>query len=294
MTIQDRAVRDSIPSQGPIRRISSGEFTLFQKLILEEAGIFLAPTKKELLMGRLNRRLRSLGLETFGDYYQRVTKEDREERVRMINAICTHETRFFREAEQFKFLDRVVLPELTETRKRKNAEKHIRILSVGCSTGEEPYSLAMVFLDRFSPSQGWKIEITGGDISTRVLAAAKNGVWPIQQSDEIPDLYLKKFMLKGFGSKKGTMKAGQEIRSVMSFKAINLNHKVYPLSGSFDLIFCRNVMIYFNAEVKAEVFGKLRSFLKPGGYFFLGLSESLMGISNSLEGRFPAVYQYKV
>jgi len=166
-------------------------------------------------------------------------------------------------------------------------------LSAGCSTGQEPYSLAMLLLDRCPATSGWETEIVATDLSTRVLETARAGIWPIAKAEEIPAPYLKAFMLKGFADQAGKMKAGPEIRSVIQFFRMNLNEPAYPLTGKFDLIFCRNVLIYFDMRGREQVVRRLASFLSPGGYLFLGHAESLHGISDCLRTVVPTVYTRK-
>ena len=224
-----------------IRPITEREFSLFQALILRESGIFLVPAKKALLVGRLSKRLRALGLSSFGSYYERIVDEDdREERLAMLDCVSTNEPHFFREPRQFEFLERQVVPHW-----RQHGPRVLRIWSAGCSTGEEPYSLAMMLLHHFPPYTGRQIEILATDISTRVLARAEAAVWPIDKASEIPISYRRAFMLRGTDSQEGKMKAAPEIRSLVRFERMNLNEERYPIRGPFHLIFCRNVLIYF-------------------------------------------------
>jgi chemotaxis protein methyltransferase CheR len=272
------------------RSISDEEFQSFQKLIHREAGIYLAEHKKALLVGRLNKRLRELGLDSFGDYYRRVSKkENGGELVHMLDCICTNETQFFREPQHFEFLEDQVFPQWEALARSGRREKRIRAWSAACSTGEEAYSLAMTLLQRFPPSTGWSIEILASDLSTRALDRARRAVWPIEKSKDIPDYHRKRFMLKGKRAQQGVMAAGPEIRSVVKFLRLNLNEPSYPLSGDFDLIFCRNVLIYFDAELKIHVVNRLLSHLATQGYLFVGHSESLIGTSDRVRRVIPTV-----
>jgi len=272
------------------RPISNEEFRSFQKLIHQEAGIHLGEHKKALLVGRLNKRLRELGLDSFTDYYHRVSeKGNGEELVHMLDCICTNETQFFREPQHFEFLEDRVFSQWEALASSGRRERRIRVWSTACSTGEEPYSLAMTLLQRFPKSSGWAIEIVATDLSTRVLDRAATAIWPIEKSRDIPDPYLKSFMLKGKGVNKGVMAAGPWIRSVVKFRRLNLNGASYPISGVFDLIFCRNVLIYFDAASKTRVVNRLLGHLAPQGYLFLGHSEGLTGASNRLRRIIPTV-----
>ena len=257
------------------RALTDREFEAFQRFIHREAGIWLTPAKKALLSGRLGARLRELGLESFGSYFRHLTEVDTDEQVRLLDSISTNETRFFREPRQFDFLEREVLPAWSALAVAGQRPRRIRVWSAGCSTGEEPYSLAMSLLAHCPPSLGFEIEIVATDLSTRVLDRARAAVWPVQAAREIPSAYLKRFMLRGVRAQEGSMKAGPEIRGVVRFQQLNLHHDHYPLSGPFDLVFCRNVLIYFEPVGKEKILDRLRERLAPEGYLFLGHSESL-------------------
>jgi chemotaxis protein methyltransferase CheR len=262
-----RAAQSPLEAGERIREISEREFALFQTLILRDVGIFLAPAKKALLVCRLSKRLRALDLTTFGAYYTRIVDEgDRDERIRMLDCISTNETHFFREPRQFEFLERHVIPAWKE----RGAPRVLRVWSAGCSTGEEPYSLAMTLLHHFPPGSGRQIEILATDISTRVLAKAEAAVWPLDKAPEIPTAYRKAYMLRGTASQEGNMKAGPEIRSLVRFERMNLNDERYSVRGPFHLIFCRNVLIYFQMETKLKVIGRLLDVLAPDGSCFSG------------------------
>jgi chemotaxis protein methyltransferase CheR len=274
----------------PIPRISGREFALFQGLIHREAGIYLSEAKKALVVGRLARRLRELGLDSFGAYYRRLMTGDPEERVRMLDSICTNETHFFREPRLFVFVAQLVLPVWAARAAAGGMPKRIRVWSAACSTGEEPYSLAMTLLARLPPSSGWSIEILASDLSTRALDQARAGLWRIDKAKEIPERYLKAFMLRGKGPQEGVMKAGPEIRSLLRFQRVNLNEDRYPVPGPFDLVFCRNVLIYFDVASKAHVVDRLLDQLAPGGLLFLGHAESLTGLTDGGRSVGPTVY----
>ncbi len=283
------ARRPAIPPAGEeerIRPISEREFALLQGLIHREAGIFLAPVKKALLVGRLSKRLRALGLGTFGEYYDRIVEGDRDERVQMLDCISTNETHFFREPRQFEFLEKRVIPAWRE----RGAPRVIRVWSAGCSTGEEPYSLAMLLLRHFPAGSGRQIEITATDLSTRALARAEEATWPLDKAGEVPLEYRRAFMLRGTGSKEGQMRAAPEIRAIVRFERLNLNDERYPIRGPFHLVFCRNVLIYFQAPTKLKVIHRLLDVLAPDGLLFLGHAESLNAVTDRVRSVVPTVY----
>jgi chemotaxis protein methyltransferase CheR len=272
------------------RPLTDREFSLFQRLIHRETGIFLPEVKKALVVSRLSRRLRTLGLTSFGAYFD-VVEQDRDgEKTVMLDNICTNETRFFREPRQFEFLENEVLPAWKTRAEAGQMPKRIRVWSAACSTGEEPYSLAMLLRTHFPAESGWNIEILASDLSTKVLATAREGVWPVQRMEEIPPAYLRAYMLRGVRSEEGKIRAQANIRSLIEFRRLNLNEEQYPVDGPFDLIFCRNVLIYFNRETKAAVVNRLAHHLAPTGLLFLGHSETLHGAAHALRHAGPTAY----
>lgn len=274
-----------------LKPISDREFGLFQQLIYGAAGIHLAPHKKALLEARLSRHIRELGLNSFGAYYEHVVKEKRsDELVKMLDRVSTNETHFFREPRQFEFLESQVFAEWSRQADTGQRPKRITVWSAGCSTGEEPYTIAMLLCDRFPPQHGWLLEILATDLSTRALNTARAAIWPIAKAQEIPENYLKRFMLRGTGAQQGNMKAGQEITSSISFERINLNDESYPITGQFDAIFCRNVLIYFDAQSRARAIDRLLDRLAPSGYLFVGHAESLSGVTERVRHVIPTVY----
>ena len=279
----------STPSVPGLPRLTPGDFSRFQALVLREAGIWLSDAKQALLVGRLAKRLRELGLATFGDYYERVT-QDAAECVRMVDCISTNETHFFREPRQWEFLAAHVYPAWTAAAAAGLRNRRIRAWSAACSTGEEPYSLAMHLLDAFPPESGWDIELLATDISTRVLDRARAGIWPLEKSREIPPQRLKHYMMRGVGPEEGRMKAGPEIRQAIRFERLNLNESNYHVAGTFDLIFCRNVLIYFQPDTKTAVIEKLLRHLGPGGHLLLGHAESLTGSQSPVRAVGPNIY----
>ena len=284
-------VPDSAGRGLAIPKISDRDFKLFQQLILREAGIFLSSIKKTLLVGRLNSRLRQLGLSSFRQYYELVADGgDPDERVLLLDRISTNETRFFREPRHFEFLRQEVFPQWLQQAAKGSRTKEIRIWSAACSSGEEPYSLAMTLLDTFRSSDGWTVEVLATDLSTRMLAQAREGVWSVERAKEIPKRYLKRYMLKGIKTQRGMLKAQDELRATLRFARLNLNDKRYAVGGRFDLIFCRNVLMYFNKNNKVAVVRRLIKHLSPDGYFFVGHAESLRDMDVSLNGVLPTVY----
>src|SRR6266567_807080 len=271
--------------------LSSGLFSKFQQLIYREAGIWLSTHKHALLTGRLARRLRLLGLNNMQQYYQLVIQPDQQhERAVMIDCITTNETHFFREPRHFDYLERQVFPKWQQEAAAGERPMQLRIWSAGCSTGEEPYSLAMLLLKHFPEGKGWDLEVLATDISTRVLEKARAAIYPIEKSKQIPAEHLRAYMLKGRGENKGVMKVSPELHRVVRFARVNLHADSYPILGSFDLIFCRNVLIYFDQESKVKVIGGILRYLSPSGLLFVGHSEHLGGIAPSLKTVAPTIH----
>jgi chemotaxis protein methyltransferase CheR len=208
----------------------------------------------------------------------------------MLDRITTNETKFFREGRQFEFLSQLLVHDWTAQAEAGFRDRHVRVWSAGCATGEEPYSLAMVLWHHLPPADGWEIEILGTDISTRALDRAQQGIWPIEKANEIPSEYLKRFMLRGTGKQDGKMKAGAEIRSIIRFERLNLNEETYPVTSRFDLILCRNVLIYFEAARRAKIVDRLLGNLAPAGFFFVGHAERLNGLTNKVVSILPTIY----
>jgi chemotaxis protein methyltransferase CheR len=273
-----------------IRPMTETEFDRFKTFIYEEAGIHLGPGKKDLLAGRLTRRMRELGIRTFREYYHRLLHGDGTERVHCLNAVSTNETHFFREPKHFEFLRDDLIPIWMSRADAGVMPRRLRIWSAACATGEEPYSLAMVALDRLPAASGWDVEIQATDLSTTAVERARAAVWSIAKADEIPPEYLRAYMLRGTGRQQGKMKAGPEIRSMVRFGRVNLNDEAYPLAGPFDVIFCRNVLIYFDIDSKVRVLQRLLNYLAPDGYLFLGQVESVHGLTDRLRAAGPTVY----
>ena len=274
-----------------MKAISDREFSLYRKLIYNAAGICLGPAKKAFLEARLSRRIRELGMDSFQAYYQYVTENQTSgELEQLLDRVSTNETHFFREPRQFEFLEQQILPDWKAEESNGSRPQRIRVWSAGCSTGEEPYSLAMIFLDHFPRGSGWEVEIIATDLSTRALKSARKGVWSIAKAREIPQSYLKRFMRKGTGSQHAYMKASAEIQAIIRFQHLNLNDDHYALTGPFDLIFCRNVLIYFDAESRARVIDRLVNYLAPAGFLLVGHAESLSGVSDRIRHVKPTIY----
>ena len=274
-----------------VTEISDDEFALFQSLICREAGIHLAASKKPMLVSRLMRRLSALNLESFGDYYRLVINDRAEEMVRLLDAISTNETWFFRNPKHFSFVKDTLCPAWIAEAKEGRRPRRVTAWSAAASTGEEPFSLAMVLLDGLP---GWEIKILASDLSSRVLERAQAATFSMEKSGDIPPPYLKRFMLRGSGGQDGKMRAGPEIRNMVTFRRFNLNDEYWSVEseGPFDLVFCRNVLMYFEAGRRERVLRRIIKRLPPRGYLFLGDAEGLTGFEG-IRMVAPAVHTLK-
>jgi len=257
-----------------VPEIDDHEFALFQSLIRREAGIHLGPNKKPMLVSRLMRRLNALGLQSFDEYYRHIVYGGPQEVVILLDAICTHETWFFRNPRHFEFVKNQLAPRWLGEQGEGRRARRLRAWSAGCSSGEEAFSLAMVLLDALPD---WDIGIQATDLSSRILERAAAATWPVEKSQDIPPRYLKRYMLRGTRSQAGKMKAGQELQSVVSFRRLNLSGEAWPVeeTGPFEVIFCRNVLMYFEPACRARTIKHLLRQLAPGGHLFVGDAEGL-------------------
>ena len=261
--------------------ISDPEFARFQRFIFDAAGISLSSSKKALVSGRLAKRLQHCGLDSYGAYFQLLSSGQAPDEVQTaVDLLTTNETYFFREIKHFDFLREQAL----DAAKRSQP---FRVWSAASSTGEEAYSIAMVLADCLT-STPW--EVLGSDISSRVLLGAAAGHYSQERARHIPPAYLRRYCLKGTGAHAGTLLIDRNLRSKVRFTQVNLNAAL-PQLGSFDLIFLRNVMIYFNDETKRQVVARVLSLLKPGGHFCVGHSESLNGITQAVQPLAPSIYR---
>jgi chemotaxis protein methyltransferase CheR len=271
--------------------ISDELFLLFSELIYKSSGIKLGLQKKGLLISRLAKRLRKLEIGDFYEYYK-IVSSDNEELTEMLNCIATNITKFFRESYHFVYLKNIVIPELLE---KRSDRKIMRIWSAGCSTGEEPYSIAITIhealTEHFIKFEEWDIRVLATDISTRALETASAGVYEYEQlPDDMPESLVRRYFLKGTGLNEGKIMVKDFIREMVSFRRFNLKEPRYPFRRPFDIIFCKNVMIYFDENMKQHVLSRFYRHLSDRGYLFLGHSESMV---NSKEFRPVYITVYK-
>jgi chemotaxis protein methyltransferase CheR len=268
------------------------EFQLFRKLIHAEVGISLGEHKRELVRSRLSRRIRATGAASFQQYYDRLMAGDlgSDERIRMINAITTNKTDFYRERVHFQFLERQIVPAL-KARAARTGDRRVRIWSAGCSTGEEPYTIAITLRESLENLLAWDVRILASDIDTDVLAQAAEGIFAEERVQEIPLPILRRFFRRGTGAYAGLVQVAGEVRQLVSFRRINLLEVPWPIRTSFDCIFCRNVIIYFDKPTQRRLMERFADFLQDDGHLFLGHSESLYGISDRFDPLQNTIYR---
>lgn len=262
--------------------ISDAEFGQFRDLMRRIAGVDMQPSKKHLVSGRLMRRLREHRLSSFGEYYRLVSSGNApDEFHRMVDLLTTHETYFFREPKHFEYLAGHVLPQTAHGRE-------LRVWSAASSSGEEAYSLAMVLMDQLGEKAPW--EIFASDISREVLEKARTGIYGMERIEGISEDYLKRFCLRGINRRNGTLRIDPVLRQRVRFAPMNLNESLVG-AGEFDVIFLRNVLIYFDLPAKQQIISRIVRQLKPHGWLFIGHSESLNGVSAEVRQERPTIYR---
>jgi chemotaxis protein methyltransferase CheR len=251
--------------------LGDAEFDFIRHVINENAGIVLGPNKRQLVQGRLARRLRELGLPSYEAYCEHVRESGPEELVGLINALTTNVTSFFRENHHFQAMAAYMIPEAL---KRNDASRRLRIWSAGCSTGEEPYCLAMVLHESLPPGQRWDAKILATDIDSDVIEAARSGIYPLDRLESVSQERLRRYFRRGVGAQSGNAQVAPELTRLVTFNTLNLL-KPWPMRGPFDIIFCRNVMIYFDQTTREALVTRFGSLLAAEGYLCLGHSESI-------------------
>jgi len=263
--------------------ISDKEFNLFKSLIYEKAGITLSDNKRQLVVSRLSKRVRQLNIDSFGGYHNLITqKENESELQNTIDFLTTNETYFFREEKHFEYLKNNVIDKI-------DSGVSFKIWSAASSTGEESYSIAMVLAEKFGLHSKWNVY--GTDINSDVVKQAKRGLYPMTESEKIPRNFLREYCLKGVREQEGMMLIDSRIKTHTEFERLNLND-VWPKHiSNFDVVFLRNIMIYFDIETKQRLVDKIADKIKPGGYLFIGHSETLNKVSDRFKIIRPSICQ---
>jgi chemotaxis protein methyltransferase CheR len=264
--------------------LRQSDFRKLAAFIQDYAGIKMPVSKITMLEGRLRHRIREIGLASLADYCQMLFEQDglQDEAVHLIDAVTTNKTDFFREPQHFRLLGRSILPKLL-------AERHagqwaqVKLWSCACSTGAEPYTLAMVLADWCQRHYGLRVSILATDLSTEVLTVAQRGIYPEAMAAAVPQEFRQRYLLHSRDHVRHLVRIVPELRGWVKFSRLNLMDASYPVDQNFDVIFCRNVLIYFDKPTQRAVLERLCLHLRPGGYLFLGHSESLAGMALSLQ-----------
>lgn len=262
--------------------MTSKQFEYLCRKVYELCGINLKSGKEQLVHSRLSKRLHALRLSSFEEYFK-LLEDDRQgmEIVWMIDSITTNKTSFFREIQHFDFLSREVLPNLKK--------KHLRLWSAACSTGEEPFSIALLLREELPAFSSWDVKILATDISTRVLAKAGEAVYDEETLKPVPAPLRQKYFTAE-PARPGAWRVASEVRQIVRFARLNLMER-FPMRGPFDVIFCRNAMIYFDKPTQQQLVQRFYEMLAPGGYLMVGHSESLTGAAHKFNYIQPATYQ---
>lgn len=265
----------------PLQPLADAEFYFFRQWLFQNSGITLNDSKKSLVSGRLNKRIARLGMNSFSAYLKLIRSGDQQEAQVLLNILTTNETYFFREHKHFEFMQSIVLPEF------KRAEK-ISVWSAAASTGEEAYTVALLLADQLGMARPWSI--IGTDINTEVLNCGRRGIYPIDAVEKIPAEYRKKYCLKGKGKDLGFFQIGSELRQRVNFHQHNLMQP-FRSGERFNLVFLRNVLIYFDLEEKKNILAHVMDNMVPGGWLLVGHSESITGYSDRIKQYQPGCYR---
>ena len=263
------------------------DFNFLRKLSNEHSGIIVTDDKFNMFYSRLSKRIRMLGLESFKEYCRYLEQNPDKEFTEFINSVTTNLTAFFRENHHFEYLKNTLIPEII---KKNHASKTITLWSAGCSTGEEPYSLAMTLLENVPAS--WTIKILATDLDTNVLKTSAAGIYTADRIGGLSEERLKRWFKNGVGANANKVKVKSTVQQLIRFRQLNLMRE-WPMKGKFDFIFCRNVLIYFDRETKETLARRYASFLDIGGHLFIGHSESLHQLSTEFDLVGNTIYKKK-
>jgi chemotaxis protein methyltransferase CheR len=274
----------NVSSEGPGLKLTASEFHQISELAHQRFGLDLKRGKEALVASRLGKKLRKLGFASFAEYHRHVLADSTGDAlVELIDALTTNHTSFLRERAHFDFLARAANEEFA-------GAATLRVWSAACSSGEEPYSIAMCLAETLARAPARQFHIRATDISTRVLDTASRGVYPVGRFDDVPEPWRKAYLLRGRGESNGFYKVRPELAQRIEFERLNLIEP-FPQRGLFHVIFCRNVMMYFDKATQQDIVQRLSGCLERGGYLFVGHSESLTGVEHALRYVRPATYR---
>ena len=260
-------------------RFTEDDFQWLRQAANQHSGIVLADAKRNMIYSRLTKRLRQLNLQSFSEYRKLLGRSDTSEFGEFINAITTNLTSFFREEHHFEHLAECVIPELVSQRRR---ERRMRVWSAGCSTGEEPYSIAMVLEESLKHHPGWSYDILATDLDTQVLRRAAAGIYAQDRGSNLDESRLKRWFQRGQGCHSGKIRVKPELQRHIRFQQVNLVQP-WKVDGPFDVLFCRNVIIYFDKSTQRQLFDKFADSLSPGATVYIGHSETLHQVSERFQ-----------
>ncbi|HJX17666.1 MAG TPA: protein-glutamate O-methyltransferase [Acidiferrobacterales bacterium] len=274
-----------------LRMITDGEFRQLRELIHLHTGIALSEHKRALVCARLSRRLRHYQFTRYAQYYELLCQGDPDgvELMEMINAITTNKTDFFREAHHFQFLAEQVFPRL-----RQGKARRLRLWSAATATGEEAYSLAMTVREAFVDAPDWDIKILATDIDTRVLSHAREGIYTAEQATHVEPALLHRYFLKGHGELENRVRVKPALKTLLRFRQLNLLDEPWPMRAPFDVIFCRNVLIYFDKATQCRLLERMSTMLSPDGFLMLGHAEAVHGFDSLYRAAGHSIYQTRV
>lgn len=272
-----------LPKDNGIREFlfTDADFERVRKLIYQHAGISLSPVKKDMVYSRLARRLRALNKRSFSEYLDALERAGGEEWERFVNSLTTNLTSFFREPHHF--------PMLADHLRKIDSRRPVKIWCSAASTGEEPYSIAMTVAETFG-SDVSHVSIVASDLDTNVLATAQKGIYPMERLDKISPDRLRRFFLRGTGNQDGYAAVRPELKRMIEFRRINLLDASYPVKGPLDILFCRNVMIYFDKPTQYKILARFAPLMQPDGLLFAGHSESFLHAADLFRSLGKTVY----
>ena len=277
VTVRSSSQRAAVDYDNLALSLSDQEFDEIRAVIKEMTGISMSASKRALVYRRLWRRLKATNIDTFQAYLDYIRDGESSELEEFINAVTTNLTSFFREQHHFDFLAKTIVPEMVA--RSDNSSKRLRIWSAGCSTGEEPYSIAIVLKESFKNLDHWDAKILATDLDSNVLNTCKAGVYSQQRVESIPRNQLRRWFRKGRHQDAELAKVSQNLKDLITFKQLNLMHD-WPMQGRFDVVFCRNVIIYFDKPTQRILIDRYANVLADNGYLILGHSESLFKVSD--------------
>ncbi|HYV68308.1 MAG TPA: protein-glutamate O-methyltransferase CheR [Myxococcales bacterium] len=267
------------------------DFGVIRELAYRQAGLHFTDAKRVVVAARLQKRLRALALPGFGPYVRRLC-EDEHEVQSMVEALCSLQTRFFRDPRQFELIEKVLCPAWMHAAAGGWRKRRVRALSAACSTGEEAFSIAMTLVHGLRKDRPWEIEVIAGDVSSLALARAERAEWSIDRARHVPQAYMREFMVQGAGPMAGVMRAAPSLRRLVQFVPLNLNDPAHLVSGRFDVVFCKNVLVHFDVGSRERAVCGLLPYLAPEGLLFVGRAESVVGYEDRLTPVIPSVYRH--